>query len=131
MAGWFDSSWGFNTWFPSSWGFSGATPGFGTKPKGIQAFTIIERGFIEIQDIDSLDTSTISSPAGDFRIPIDANRSFAKIMSVVIQTDSGGSGFTYDIVDKNVVNGPRIRTYIDGILQDVVISGVIRGFKGS
>lgn len=64
---------------------------------------------------------------GDFRLPVPTGR-FALIRSVLLGFNDSGPGYTWTLVDRNPVLGPRVRIYgPTGQPADAVIDAIIRG----
>ncbi|MFV1982993.1 MAG: hypothetical protein ACC657_05570 [Thiohalomonadales bacterium] len=94
-------------------------------PEITQADLIVDAPEI-IESITDLDTSTISSPAGDLIIPIVETYSVIKTISVALQ--NVGAGWSWEIVSKSTTV-PRIKLYnASNVLQDALIDIQIRGF---
>jgi len=87
--------------------------------------TILSADTIEEEIID-FDTSTISSPAGDFRLPI--TKGFTLITTVQLALQNVGGGWSWEVIDKNPSTGPRIKIYNNTpSLADATIDAVIKG----
>ena len=83
-----------------------------------------------IEDIDDLDTSTLTGAqrigVGDVRLPLARAFTFIKRVDVVLQ--NVGSGWTWELVDKAVADGPRVRIYnAAGAPADAVIDATVKG----
>lgn len=64
---------------------------------------------------------------GDVRLPISPGR-FQVIRSVALAFNGSGAGWTYEIVDKDPVIGPRVRIFNPSLAAaDAVIDAVVRG----
>lgn len=89
----------------------------------LSAATITE----EINDLDSSGLSATYRPAaGDFRLPI--TKSFSHISQVQIALQSVGPGWSWELIDKDISVGPRIKIYNSaGTLADANIDAFIRG----
>ncbi len=82
------------------------------------------------------DWDTFYAPAGyrigvgDVRLPVTLGR-FASIQSVNLTFNGLGAGYTYSVVDKDTVAGPRVRVYdSDDQPADATVDVVVRGFAG-
>ncbi len=94
-----------------------------------QAITIYDAETIE-EYIENLDTSTLTGNfrigVGDIRLP--AVRLYATIKNVSITLQNVGAGWTYDLIDKQITYGARIRIYNgSGVLADATIDAFIQG----
>lgn len=80
-----------------------------------------------VEDQSDVDMSTLSGTTGDRRVAL--LKSFSVITSVVIALQNVGAGYTYEIIDKSVVSGPRFKVYNSSqVLTDVSsIDIIIRG----
>ncbi|MGD9850099.1 MAG: host specificity factor TipJ family phage tail protein [Nitrospirales bacterium] len=75
---------------------------------------------------NDLDTSTISSPAGTFRIPLNKNFSLIRFVNVILQ--NVGPGWTWELIDRNAALGPLIKIYDNtGTLADAVVDTDVKG----
>ena len=61
------------------------------------------------------------------RLPIDPAR-FSVIRGVTLSFNMSGGGWSYEVIDKDPVAGPRVRLYQNGVPSDAVIDATIRGF---
>lgn len=77
------------------------------------------------ESIVALDTSVGAIGTGEFRLSI--TRDFKVIDSVLINFVGGGSGWTYEVLDYDVDDGPHIKIYKDGTLTHATINAVVRG----
>ena len=78
------------------------------------------------EDFTALDSSTLSSPAGDLRIPIVKSYNF--IHAVHISFNNVGQAASYEVVDYDTTNGPRVKLYnAAGSLFDATINVYVRG----
>ena len=76
--------------------------------------------------IEDLDTSTVSSPDGDFRLPI--QKTYIKIFNVNLALQNVGAGWSWEVIDKNAGSGPRIKIYDEtNTLADAAIDAEIKG----
>ena len=82
--------------------------------------------------LNDIDTSAIAeSPtvAGDFRLPI--VRSYALITNVQIALQNTGAGWSWELIDKSVSLGPRIKIYNSSdVLADATIDAIVKGIAG-
>lgn len=83
------------------------------------------------EEINDLDTSLLAGSyrigVGDIRVPI--QKSYSIITQVQIALQNVGSGWSWEIIDKDVAVGPRIRIYNGaGALADATIDVFIRGY---
>lgn len=86
----------------------------------------------EEQVLDNIDTSALSGAyrigPGDIRLPIDATR-FQVIRTVNLTFNGTGAGWSYVVVDKDPVRGPRVQIYNPQLqLADALIDAEVRGF---
>lgn len=83
------------------------------------------------QFLDDVSTSALPSTrrfgVGDVRLPIDPAR-FSVIRGVTLSFNMSGGGWSYEVIDKDPVAGPRVRLYQNGVPSDAVIDATIRGF---
>ena len=80
----------------------------------------------ETEFVNDLDTSTISSPAGDFRVPLTKNFSLIRFVNVILQ--NVGAGWTWEVLDRNAALGPRIKIYNgSGTLADATVDVEVKG----
>lgn len=103
----------------------------GSPVPRIAQFGMFLRAPSVTQEIPDLDTSTVPGSrrygVGDFRLPIAAGQ-FSVVRSISIGFNGTGAGWTWEFVDKDAVNGPRIRLYDStDALADTTIDAVIRG----
>lgn len=97
----------------------------------LQQLVITLRAETKTHTIDNLNTLAIAGSrrlgVGDVRLPLPAGV-FGLIQSVVISFNGTGAGWTYEIVDKDWLVGPRVKLYnAAGELADATIDAVIRG----
>ena len=99
----------------------------GADPRFVDV-NIIPDGTVVQEEIADLDTSTISSPTGDLRLPI--VKSYTVITSVQVAFQNVGAGWSWEVIDKSASLGPRIKIYnASDTLADCTIDAVIRGFE--
>jgi len=89
------------------------------------------RAETKTHSIDNLNTLALPSVrrlgVGDVRLPIPPAY-FGLIQSVMVSFNGTGAGWTYEIVDKDWLLGPRVRLYnAAGQLADATIDATIRG----
>ncbi len=78
------------------------------------------------ETIQDLDTSTVSSPPGDFRLPI--TQTYVKVFNVNLALQNVGAGWSWEVIDKDTTNGPRIRIYnASATLADATIDAEVKG----
>ncbi len=78
------------------------------------------------ETISDLDTSTLGAPVGDFRLPI--NETFQVITKIDVNFQNVGGGWSWEVIDKDPVLGPRIKTYnATPTLADATIDALVRG----
>ena len=76
--------------------------------------------------VDDLDTTLHSSPAGDFRVPLE--ETFKVINYVGVTLQNVGAGWTFEVIDKNPTLGPRIKIYNNlGVTADCIADIFVRG----
>ena len=93
-----------------------------------ETMTIIMDADATVEEIQDLDSSTVSSPAGDLRLPL--NKSFSIITSVNLALQNVGAGWSWEIIDKDATNGPRVKIYnASDTLADATIDAVVRGVE--
>lgn len=80
-----------------------------------------------VEDQSDIDMSTLTGSTGDRRVTL--IKDFAVITSVMVALQNVGAGYTWELIDKSVVSGPRFKVYDDTLtLVDVAsIDIVIRG----
>jgi len=95
----------------------------------ITQLSIILDSDLSTEILDDIDTSAYISAggsAGDLRLPI--NNSYTIIRHVGIALQSVGAGWSWEIVDKNPILGPRIRIYnANASLANALIDAEIKG----
>ncbi|MFV2014031.1 MAG: hypothetical protein ACC656_01260, partial [Candidatus Heimdallarchaeota archaeon] len=103
------------------------------SPIGLQFDSRINSAVIRIsapvvvEEISDLDTSALSVEAGG-GVRLALTKSFAQINTVFIAFINVGTGFTWEIIDKDSVLGPHIRMYdSSNTLAYPVIDAQIRG----
>ncbi len=97
---------------------------------GIKAASITMDAEVTQEEIVDLDTSTVTGEnriaAGNIRLPI--IKTYASIRTVQVALQSVGSGWSWELIDKDTTNGPEIKIYnSDGALADATIDAMIRG----
>ena len=76
--------------------------------------------------LEDRDMSTLPGSPGDRRLVL--GREFVRLTSVQIALQNVGFGYTWELVDKSTIVGPRIKVYNqNGDLTDVTVDAVIRG----
>lgn len=99
-----------------------ATPG----AAGITQMQIVIDAETIRDDLVDVDTSTLSGTTGDRRLVPSA--SFNVITRVSITLQNTGPGWTWELIDKSVGSGPRIKIYnASGVLADATIDAEIVG----
>jgi len=85
----------------------------------------------EIQDLETDSLEGVRRlGVGDVRLPVPAGL-FSVIRFIDLSFNGMGAGWSWDMVDRDVVDGPRIRTYnADDLPADGLIDAVIRGIAG-
>ena len=84
----------------------------------------------DINDLDMTDATFQASAhylaVGDIRLPI--TKTYSVISGVSITLQSVGPGYSWELIDKNVTLGPRVKIYDEtDTLKDVTIDGFVRG----
>lgn len=84
------------------------------------------------EDIEDLDTSTLTGAyrlgTGDIRLPIQLTYDLIKSVQIALQ--NVGAGWTWEIIDKDMAVGPRIKIYnASGVAADALIDATIKGIK--
>ena len=92
---------------------------------GIKAMSWILSADTVEEDINDLDTSTVSTSAGVFRLPI--TKSYYIITQVQLALQGVPANSSWSLEDKNSTSGPLINLYIGGTLDDNVIDAHIVG----
>jgi len=93
---------------------------------GIKALSWILSAKTIEEEVQDLDTSTVSFPAGDLRLPI--TKAYNIITTVQIALQNVGAGWSWVLIDKNATTGPRIKIYNGSdTLADATIDAVIKG----
>jgi len=80
--------------------------------------------------INDLDTSTLTGAyrigTGDIRLPI--TETYAIVRYVFVTLQNVGSGWTWELIDKDTTTGPRIKIYDStGTLADATIDAQVQG----
>lgn len=96
----------------------------------VRALTLILDATIASEDINDLDTSTLTGSyrigVGDIRLPV--TKSYGVIRKIDLALQNVGPHWTWDVIDKNVSPGPRVKIYnASGALADAVIDATVRG----
>lgn len=83
------------------------------------------------EEINDLDTSILTGShrigVGDIRIPF--GNPFVVITQLQVTLQNVGAGWTYEVIDKDVTVGPRIKIYnASNTLADASIDAFLRGF---
>lgn len=97
----------------------------------IQDFIMYLRAETVEEVFDDLVIWTLDEPyfigTGDFRVPITAG-AYAKITTVSLGFNGTGAGWTWEVVEKDPILGPRIRLYnADGELANAIVDVIVRG----
>ena len=100
----------------------------------IRQFTMLFRAQVVQQVISDLHTGTLAAPyrigPGDFRVPI-AGGMFAIIRHVSLSFNGVGQGWTWEVIDKAVIPGPRVKIYDEnGDPADALVDIIVRGLAG-
>ncbi len=82
------------------------------------------------EEVNDLATSTLAGAyrigVGDVRLPI--RESYSVITQVMVALQGVGAGWSWEIIDKDTVTGPRIKIYnASGVLADATIDAFVRG----
>lgn len=90
------------------------------------------RAQLRVHTVNDLDTSTLTGArrlgVGDIRIPVPAGL-FTVIQHVNVSFNGTGAGWTYELLDRGVSLGPRVRLFNpSGSLQDAVIDASVSGY---
>lgn len=92
----------------------------------IQSIVVIIDAFPVVQEVNDLVTSTVASPAGDFRVAL--TKTFVRINSVSVTLQNTGPGWSWELIDKNTTLGPRIKIYnSSNALADATVDVTIKG----
>lgn len=102
----------------------------GDSPR-IQSMSILLDGDKDVEDLEDVDTSALTGDnriaVGDVRLPI--THPFTKIISVQVALQNTGPGWTWELIDKTVAVGPRIKIYNNtGTLADATVDATIKGY---
>lgn len=102
----------------------------GTEIATIYAMSIYIDANPIMEDIEDLDTSGLTGShriaVGDVRLPV--QQDYHVVKSVQIALQNVGAGWSWELVDKDEVVGPRIKIYNgSGVLADAVIDAVVKG----
>lgn len=97
----------------------------------MQGMNIIFNGNAKTEQINDLATSSLTGSyrigVGDIRLPI--IKDYSLISQVNITLQNVGAGWTWEVVDKDVAIGPRIKIYnASNALADATIDAFIRGY---
>lgn len=81
------------------------------------------------EEINDLDTSLLAGSfrigVGDIRLPV--SKTYQLITQVQVTLQNVGSGWSWELIDKDTTVGPRIKIYNGTSLADATIDGFIRG----
>lgn len=98
----------------------------------IRGLVLFMRAQEVVDTLDNLQTADLLPASrilgvGDVRLPVQAGR-FQTIRTVALTFNGTGGGYSWELVDRDVVNGPRVRVY-DANDQPVhaLIDATIRG----
>lgn len=96
----------------------------------VYSFSILFDANVIEDDINDLDTATLAGGyrigVGDIRVPI--TKAFASIKQVAVTLQNVGFGWTWELVDKDVSAGPRIKIYNSaGAAADALVDIYVRG----
>lgn len=102
-----------------------------TTPVQLRDLVLIARAEQISQELDDVDMTTLGGlyklATGDVRLPIDPSR-FALVRTVSLGFNGVGAGWTWEVVDKQVDPGPRVRVYDPlGNPADAIIDATVRG----
>lgn len=97
----------------------------------ISRVVLLMRALTIVHEVQDMDTAVLIPSRrlgiGDIRVPVPSG-AFAQIRSVLIGFNASGPGHTWELMDRDVVLGPRIRLYgPTGTATDAVIDAVVRG----
>lgn len=91
---------------------------------------VLMRAESKIVEHDDLDTSTLSGRIvrpGDVFLPVPAGR-FAVIRGVQVTFNGMGPAWSWELVERDPLVGPRVRLYnAQGVLSHAIIDAIIRG----
>jgi hypothetical protein len=101
----------------------------------IRQFAIVLHAPTVVEVLDNLDTNSLDAThrigPGHFYAPI-SSATFATIRTISVSFNGTGSGWTWEIVNKNLSPGPEIRIYnTDGIPTDATIDVTVRGIRSA
>ncbi|MGE0289694.1 MAG: phage tail protein [Bradyrhizobium sp.] len=96
----------------------------------LYTMTLILDANIISEDIEDLDTSTLTGDqrlgTGDIRLPI--TKTYGLIRKVDIALQNVGPGWSWEVIDKDTEDGPRIKIYnASNTLADATIDATVRG----
>lgn len=97
----------------------------------LRELVVMMRAPIITREFNDLDTATVAAiyriGDGDIRIPVPVGL-FTQIRRVSLSFNGAGVGRTFEVIDKSVSQGPRVKLYdTDGQLADGVVDVVVRG----
>lgn len=79
--------------------------------------------------VSDLDTSTLTGAyrigTGDVRLPL--SRSFSVLIAISVTLQNVGSGWSWELIDKDTTTGPRIKIYNGSTPADCTIDAIIIG----
>lgn len=111
-----------------------ANPSGGFTVPRIESLIIQARGEAVEAFLDNVSTAALAPGyrlgVGDFRVPLEPE-AFGVISHVNLTFNGSGAGFTYELVDRVVSPGPRLRIYgPDDLPADAIVDVYVRGFGG-
>ena len=97
----------------------------------VTSMNVLLNGNAKSETINDLNTALITGVrrigVGDVRLPL--SNTYSSISQVQVALQNVGAGWSWELIDKSTVNGPRIRIYnSSNALADAVIDVSIRGF---
>lgn len=97
----------------------------------VNSMSILLDGGKETESITDLDTAALAVPAriaaGNIRLPLTA--AFTSIKTVSVALQNTGPGWTWEVIDKDPVNGPQIKIYNNtGTLADATLDAIVIGY---
>lgn len=109
--------------------------GNGSTFPRIRELVLLLRAETITQDIEDLETEAMSPELrhgpGDIHLPI-SSALFAVVRTISVSFNDSGAGWTWEVLSKFTVPGPRIRLFgPDGQPADAVIDAVIRGLRSA
>lgn len=95
-------------------------------PAGVYFAAVNLTGNVIEDELSDIDTSTLTTTTGVFRAPL--TKTFGIITSVQMALQNVGPGWTWEVIDKDVNLGPRLKIYDNtGTLANATVDILVRG----